>query len=240
MDPIRNQRGRLRRPANTLAAVAVLAMLGAACSGGRLDASPATTDPDDGPVTSEATATTEQPGSTPTTAPSTTASTTLSTTAPTPTTAPPTTAPAPAPTTSPPTTASGSPPAPDGSGCTPGSGGLGDGRWFGYAAAVSADELRFDLACWFSGSAAVAAAAEDGSESPPPNDYYVRNADPTARVLHPSAATPVTWYPSLGDPTSETSTDYDHWRSERGDIRPGLWITIQGGRVVAIAEQWTA
>lgn len=127
----------------------------------------------------------------------------------------------------------------DGSGCSPGQGSLPDGSWYGQASVATADELAFDLACWFSGDAAAAAAAADGEESPPPNDYYVRDFADTVRIVHPAIDTPVRWYPQLGDPASETDTTYGSWvetNSER--LRPGIWITIDGGRVTAIAEQW--
>ncbi len=130
-------------------------------------------------------------------------------------------------------------PVPDGSGCTPGPGQLPDGRWYGHAVAVAPGELQFDLACWFTGDAATAAATEDGSESPPPNGYHVRNDNPSLRVLRPADATPVTWYPSPGDPASETDTDYANWRTENTGTDLGVWITIEGGQVTFIKEQWT-
>ena len=72
-----------------------------------------------------------------------------------------------------------------GSGCTPpDDGGLPDGRWFGFAdEGAGAEELSFDLACWFTGTAAAAAASEDGEESPPPNDFHIRNASDRRRAL---------------------------------------------------------
>ncbi len=130
-------------------------------------------------------------------------------------------------------------PVADGSGCAPGSDQLADGRWFGYASDLAADEFDFDLACWFSGEAAVVAAAQDGRESPPPNDYYVRNTSANVRVLRVGDDTPVSWYPSSGDPTTGTDTDYGSWRVGRSEPGPGVWVTVSGGRVSAIAEQWT-
>jgi hypothetical protein len=43
--------------------------------------------------------------------------------------------------------------------------------------------VTVDLVQWFTGEAATKAAAEDGEESPPPNDYYVRNVNPRLRTL---------------------------------------------------------
>jgi hypothetical protein len=116
---------------------------------------------------------------------------------------------------------------------------LPDGQWYGIAAGVTIDQLDFDLACWFSGAAAEAAAAADGAESPPPNDYHVRNTVETTRALHPAAGTPVVWYPEIGSPGSETGTTYAAWvDTDPERPRPGIWITIENGEVTAIAEQW--
>lgn len=128
----------------------------------------------------------------------------------------------------------------EGSGCTPGEGALPDGEWFGYVATVSESQLEFDLACWFAGEAAVRAAAEDGEESPPPNDYYVRNASEVLRAVPVAADTEVTWYPNVGDPTSETTSTFTDWitDSESRDIALGVWLDVQSGTVVEIREQW--
>jgi hypothetical protein len=51
--------------------------------------------------------------------------------------------------------------------------------------AVDADrrKVTFDLIQYLTGDAATRAAAEDGEESPPPNDYYIRNVNPRLRTL---------------------------------------------------------
>lgn len=157
------------------------------------------------------------------------------------TTAPGTTQPSPT-TTVPSTTTTESPVTDEaeGSGCTPGQGDLGDGRWFGYVLATTSGSLEFDLACWFTGDAATRAAAEDGEESPPPNDYYVRNVNETTRTLDVAADTPVVWFPQIGDPTSETTTTYQDWLGgvEERDFMLGVWLEVEGGAVVSIHEQW--
>ncbi|MGA8040719.1 MAG: hypothetical protein WCA93_11485 [Acidimicrobiia bacterium] len=126
-----------------------------------------------------------------------------------------------------------------GSGCTPGPGNLPDGEWYGFAEEADDASIVFDLACWFSGDAAVAAAAEDGEESPPPNDYYVRNQNPQTRVIAVDPGATVVWY-STGDPASETEGSYSSWLGIRQE-RPwdlGVWITVDGGAVISIQEQW--
>jgi len=129
---------------------------------------------------------------------------------------------------------------PSGSGCTPGDAStLPEGEWFGFVEATSANSLEFDLACWFSGDAAVEAAAEDGVESPPPNDYYIRNDNPQVRSLSVSSEARVIWYPD-GDPTSETESSFEEWAGAvtgRGFLF-GVWVDVIDGEVQQIREQW--
>ena len=127
-----------------------------------------------------------------------------------------------------------------GSGCSPGdSVALPEGEWFGFVESASASGIEFDLACWFTGQAAVDAAAEDGEESPPPNDYYVRNDNPTLRSLGVSSDTEVIWYPT-GDPASEAVVSFEEWAEDvvgRGFMF-GVWLAVIDGEVYEIREQW--
>lgn len=129
-----------------------------------------------------------------------------------------------------------------GSGCTPGSNELPDGEWFGFIVDASADVIEFDLACWFTGDAAIAASAEDGEESPPPNDYYIRNANPATRAVQVASDAAVTWLPDVGDPASETDAGYSEWltgREDRGvELQPGIWITVTDGALTMLREQY--
>lgn len=129
--------------------------------------------------------------------------------------------------------------APEGSGCSPGTDVLPDGEWYGEVPTFDENSIGFDLACWFTGDAAVEAAAEDGEESPPPNDYYVRNQNDQIRVLVVDSDTPVTWYPS-GDPNDVGEGTFSDWITylEEADFRLGVWVTIEGGAVTEITEQW--
>jgi cytoskeletal protein RodZ len=131
-------------------------------------------------------------------------------------------------------------PSADGSGCNPGSGALPDGEWFGFVTGYDfSSTIDFDLACWFSGEAAVTAAAEDGAESPPPNDYYVRNQNNTVRTIDVTTEASIVWYAN-GDPTSETTGDYPGWiqiLETRGPIF-GIWIKTVNGKAVDIGEVW--
>lgn len=128
-----------------------------------------------------------------------------------------------------------------GSGCTPGSDdSLPDGRWYGLVDRADDRQLGFDLACWFSGEDAIRAAEEDGAESPPPNDYHVRNERDLLRTLAVDPEAPVVWYPDGGDPDDVTTAPYREWRSDREDraFQLAVWLTVQGGRVVGVDEQW--
>lgn len=139
-------------------------------------------------------------------------------------------------TTTPPTAVDGA----GGSGCSPGPDPvLPDGEWFGLAVTTSAGSIDFDLACWFTGEAAVDAAAADGEESPPPNDYYVRNESETIRPVPVTADAPVVYYPT-GDPTGETTGSFEDWRGvlETRGAFFGIWLVTEDGAAVSIREQW--
>lgn len=129
-----------------------------------------------------------------------------------------------------------------GSGCTPGGTQLGDGVWFGYIDTADTTSIKFDLACWFTGDGAVQAAAQDGAESPPPNDYYVRNENPQLRTIPVASGAEVSWLPDTGDPSTQTTVPYADWltgTAARGsDYQPGAWVTIEGGSATSIEEQY--
>ena len=129
-----------------------------------------------------------------------------------------------------------------GSGCTPGTTVLGDGRWFGYVDSADATAIEFDLACWFGGEGAILAADEDGEESPPPNDYYIRNVNPQLRTISVGSMADAFWLPNTGDPSTQTTVSYTDWlvgRTARGSgYQPGVWVTIVGGEAVFIEEQF--
>jgi hypothetical protein len=106
--------------------------------------------------------------------------------------------------------------------------------------ATTTGQLEFDLACWFTGNAAADAAAEDGEESPPPNDYYVRNANDMIRTLDVAGEAMVRWLPSAGDPSTEELVAYSDWLTGRAgrDYQPGVWLIIEGGAITDIQEQY--
>jgi hypothetical protein len=153
---------------------------------------------------------------------------------------PPTTAPPPSITGAAPTTTASVRDEAEGSGCTPGPGDLPDGTWYGFLVSTGTGTAEFDLACWFTGDAAARAAAEDGEESPPPNDYYVRNENETLREVAIAPDAEAEWFPDFGDPTTEETVPYVDWIDliEARDFTPGVWLEIAGGEVVEVREQW--
>ena len=127
----------------------------------------------------------------------------------------------------------------EGSGCTPGISPLPDGEWFGLVTSRGDDSIGFDLACWFSGDAAVQASAEDGEESPPPNDYYVRNANPETREVPAATGVGVVFYPD-GDSTNEEVVAFADWAAlvEQRGYELGVWLEVEEGTITSIREQW--
>lgn len=91
-------------------------------------------------------------------------------------------------------------------------------------------------------------AADDGEESPRPNGYYIRNLDPSHLLLVVGDNVEVTsiWYQQHGD-LSRTQITYAQLVEAingpdigtRGAMRVSpWWITIVGGEVVSMDEQY--
>lgn len=191
---------------------------------------------DDDTATTATTATTTTTTAASTTAPTTTVATTTSTTAPTTTT------------TAPPVfvvdTADFFPdPLPgsaeaNGSGCVS-SPTLGDGIWFGFAHAVADGTITFDLACFFTGPAAVAAATADGAEA---FDFYIRNANPSTREV-PMAADAKVYGVTDGAGGIEMVPVVGWPPNPGGYVEcPGefcaVWLYVNGGVATGIVEQY--
>jgi len=117
---------------------------------------------------------------------------------------------------------------------------LPDGRWFGFVADAAPDDVEFDLACWFTGTAAASAAGEDGEESPPPNDYYIRNDIEQVRRVPVDAAAQVRWLADPGDPASAIDGPYTDWLVVRPGrlFQPGIWLVVADGTIVLMEEQY--
>ncbi len=132
---------------------------------------------------------------------------------------------------------------------------LEDGVYVGYLRWVTGEgltggrEVQFDLAAWFSGDEADAAASEDNTDAAPAG-YYIRNLDPSELVLPVADEVTVTsvWYRHDGERIEESPISFEElagvWEnpSANNDLMARLrnspwWIEIVDGRVVAFGEQ---
>jgi hypothetical protein len=126
-----------------------------------------------------------------------------------------------------------------GSGCLVGTGPLGDGYWFGYAVSRLPGGITFDAACFFFGDAAEAAAAADGATIEDP--YYIRNQSTQLRTIAIGPSVPAYAVDfGCGDFAALT---FSSWPQTGGLLPcpgPGcrVWITIAGGKVNGLVEQF--
>ena len=106
---------------------------------------------------------------------------------------------------------------------------------------VGGRTVTFDLIQWFDGDAAAKAAAEDGQESPPPNDYYTRNVNPRLRTLPVTSGARITLTrqtagQSGGNAAGPVPADLATVAaSGAGHI---FWATVRGGQIQALEEQY--
>ena len=122
---------------------------------------------------------------------------------------------------------------------------LADGRHPVYIKTVDASgrTITFDLIQFFMGDAATKAAAEDGEESPPPNDYYIRNVNPRLRTLPVQEGAPITVNvlaaQETGSATKNVSVDLEKLASYFPNSgTPPFWITVSRGQVTRMAQQY--
>jgi hypothetical protein len=118
---------------------------------------------------------------------------------------------------------------------------LADGRHPVYLKTVepSRRAITFDLVQWYVGDDAVAEAAKDHQESPPPNDYYIRNSNPRLRTLPvlTDATITVNQLTGSNQGVPVTLAKLSTWFPRSGP-GPMFWITVRHGQVVAVSEQW--
>jgi hypothetical protein len=121
---------------------------------------------------------------------------------------------------------------------------LADGRHPVYLKTVDLGRrtITFDLIQWFTGDDATREAAKDHQESPPPNDYYIRNVNPRLRTLLVRSSATITVNALAAERTGSATTDVPVTLAELAKLLPAdsspFWITVQSGQVVAIAEQY--
>ena len=122
---------------------------------------------------------------------------------------------------------------------------LADGRHPVYPKTVDQDRqtITLDLIQFFTGDAATKAAAEDGEESPPPNDYYIRNVNPRLRTLPVAADAPITVNVLAAQSTGSATKDVLVTLAKLASYFPNsgtppFWITVEQGQVTKIAQQY--
>jgi hypothetical protein len=122
---------------------------------------------------------------------------------------------------------------------------LADGRHPVYLKTVDPDRptITFDLIQFFTGEAATKAAAEDGEESPPPNDYYIRNVNSRLRTLPVRSDAPITVNVLAAQSTGSSTKDVSVTVDELASYFPNsgtapFWITVEQGQVARIAQQF--
>jgi hypothetical protein len=122
---------------------------------------------------------------------------------------------------------------------------LADGRHPVYLKTVDTGQrtITFDLIQFFTGDAATKAAAEDGKESPPPNDYYIRNVNPRLRTLPVAAGAPITVNLLAAQATGSATKDVPVTLEKLASYLPAqrnplFWITVAQGQVTRMAQQF--
>jgi hypothetical protein len=117
---------------------------------------------------------------------------------------------------------------------------LADGRHPVLLKAIDAGRGRvtFDLVQFFRDEEATREAAKDHQESPPPNDSYMRNVNPRLRTLPVGAGASITANQLAG-----SNQDIPVTLAKLSSLtRAGsgvFWITVRGGQIVQVAEQWS-
>ena len=116
---------------------------------------------------------------------------------------------------------------------------LADGRHPVFLKTVNPNRRRitFDLIQFYTGQAAVKAAAEDHQESPPPNDYYIRNVNPKLRTLATAGDAGIT-VNNLLNTQQPTPVSLAKLATLTHDRSPVFWITVRHDQVLRISEQW--
>jgi hypothetical protein len=130
-----------------------------------------------------------------------------------------------------------------------------DLAYFGFIRSIDASTrtISFDVAQWLVGSAANAAAEEDGVIRPGegmPNDYYVRNKSTVVRTLPVSADVVVTVLCAGGcgqaagtfEGLAASFAPESNPNPNLGDTYRGphsqYWVTVRSGSVVRLDEQY--
>lgn len=121
---------------------------------------------------------------------------------------------------------------------------LTNGKHPGYLTTVDATNrtLTVDVVQFFTGDAATNAAREDGAaEVPPPNDYWIRNANPLLRTLPVAADAAITVNVLAGQASGDSAKDVTVTLQQLASYNLAnhlFWVTVDGGTITKIAEQF--
>ncbi|HYO19372.1 MAG TPA: hypothetical protein VES02_11980 [Dermatophilaceae bacterium] len=122
---------------------------------------------------------------------------------------------------------------------------MANGRYAARITAVSSTRrlVTFDVIQLFLGKAAATAAAQDhASEVPPPNDVWIRNVSHLLRTLPVASGAPITVNVLSASITGDSTKNLPVTLTRLGqfeDLKTGVfWLTVQGGVVTRIVEQY--
>jgi hypothetical protein len=97
--------------------------------------------------------------------------------------------------------------------------------------------VTFDLIQFYQDNQATIEAAKDHQESPPPNDYYVRNVNPKLRTLSVQADATITANQIAGS-NQNLPVSLARLATLTHEHSPVFWITVRHDQIVKIGEQW--
>ena len=121
---------------------------------------------------------------------------------------------------------------------------------FGYIESIdlASGSMVWDLAYFLTGDEANEAAEAHGDEVPVPNDYYIVNDNPKLRTLTlaPAVELSVIDWGNCCDPVrgelqpfaEAFDTNQHAWDAMYQGAESQYWVTVDGGVVVAIEEQY--
>jgi hypothetical protein len=98
--------------------------------------------------------------------------------------------------------------------------------------------VTFDLVQFFRDDEAAREAAKDHQESPPPNDSYMRNVNPRLRTLPVGAGASITANQLAGS-NQDIPVSLSRLASLTRAGSGVFWITVRGGQITQVAQQWS-
>jgi hypothetical protein len=113
-----------------------------------------------------------------------------------------------------------------------------------YLTTVDVDgrKLTIDVVQFFTGSAAADAAKQDGAaEVPPPNDYWIRNANKLLRTLPIATDATITVNTLAGETSGDSAKDVSVTLAQLAGYNLAnhlFWVTVDNGTITKIAEQF--